>query len=139
MKSQLTGKDPDAGKDWRPKEKRWLDGITDSIDMNLGQLQEMAERQEDLTCCSPQGHRVTHNLVTEHNQTNRMRIESPEINPHKYSQLTFNKGIKYTLRKWVSPTNSVAKTRYPHAKEYQEKKKTSKWIKDLHVRPLQNS
>ena len=38
--SQLTGKDPDAGKDWRLKEKgaaeiSWLDGITDSVDMNL--------------------------------------------------------------------------------------------------------
>ena len=33
------GKDPDAGKDWRQKEKRvtrmrWLDGITDSMDRN---------------------------------------------------------------------------------------------------------
>ena len=36
-KSQLIGKDPDAGKDWGQKEKgvkqrlRWLDGITDSM------------------------------------------------------------------------------------------------------------
>ena len=42
-KSRLTGKDPDAGKDWRQKEKRrqrmrWLDSITDSMDMNLGEL-----------------------------------------------------------------------------------------------------
>ena len=35
VKSQLIGKDPDAGKDWRQKE-RWLDGITDAMDMNLG-------------------------------------------------------------------------------------------------------
>ena len=38
-KSQLIGKDPDAGKDWRQEEKgwqrtRWLDGITDSMDMS---------------------------------------------------------------------------------------------------------
>ena len=36
--SWLIGKDPDAGKDWRPEEKgttemRWLDGITDSMDI----------------------------------------------------------------------------------------------------------
>ena len=33
---------------------RWLDGITNSIDMNLGKLQEIV-RQGGLACCSPQG------------------------------------------------------------------------------------
>ena len=31
---------------------RWLDGITDSLDMNLSKLQE-SEGQESLVCCSP--------------------------------------------------------------------------------------
>ena len=40
----LTGKDPDAGKDWSQKEKgwqrkRWLDSITDSMGMNLSKLE----------------------------------------------------------------------------------------------------
>ena len=44
VKSQLTGKDPHAGKDWG-QEKRRLDGITDSKDMTLTKLQEMVDRE----------------------------------------------------------------------------------------------
>ena len=65
MKSQLIGKDPDSGKDWRKKEKRqqkmrWLDGIIYIVDMSLSNLWEIVK---DIEPWYDAVHRVTKSLT----------------------------------------------------------------------------
>ena len=67
MKNWLIRKDPDAGKIWRQEEKgmidmRLLDGITDSVNMSLSELQEIVKGSE---ACVLQSR---HDWVTEQQQ-----------------------------------------------------------------------
>ena len=78
VKNWLIGKDPDAGKDWRQKEKRaaeseMLNGITDSMDMSLSKLREMVKDREAWhAACSPQGHKESN--MTEQLNNNKYFI-----------------------------------------------------------------
>ena len=62
VKSRLTGKDPDAGKDWGQEEKGATEDETvgwhhQANGPELGQTLRDGEGQGDLVCCSPWGHK----------------------------------------------------------------------------------
>ena len=71
-KSWLIGKDPDAGKDWGQEEKGasedemvWLDGITDSVDMNLSNTGRWWRTEKPGMLQSMWSQRVGQDLATE--------------------------------------------------------------------------
>ena len=68
MKGRLIGKDPDAGQDWWQR-MRWLDGIADAMDINLGKLQEMV-RAGGPGVLQSVGSRVGHDWATEQQRAN---------------------------------------------------------------------
>ena len=51
---------------------RWLDGITDTMDMNLGKLQEMVRDREAWRAESTGSQRVRHNWATEQQQHRKL-------------------------------------------------------------------
>ena len=70
-KNRLIWKDPDAGKDWR-REKgrqrmRWLDDITDAMDMSLSRLRELVMDREDWHATIHGSQRGGHDWTTELN------------------------------------------------------------------------
>ena len=82
VKSQLTGKHLNAGKDWRQEEKRltehemvgwhhWLNGH---------EFEKTQENGEGQGCCSPWGRRVRHNWVTELSQQNIVQKSHGHLN-----------------------------------------------------------
>ena len=61
VNDRLTGKDPDAGRDWGQEEKgatedEMVDGVPDSMDTSLSKLWRQW-RTGKLACCHPWGHK----------------------------------------------------------------------------------
>ena len=106
-KNCLTGKDPDAGKDWRQEEKGKTDEIVGSHHRLDGcefeQAPGIGDGQGSLVCCSPSGHRVRHDWATELNW-----------NIHITDSLSLQNSITENNKvvKWVQAPNLVLKTWY---------------------------
>ena len=79
MKSQLVGKDPDAGKDWEQEEKGMTEdemvGRHHRLNVHgLEQTQGDSEGQGNLACCSPWGHKKVDKTSWLNNKHSRKRI-----------------------------------------------------------------
>ena len=88
VESRLIGIDSDAGKGWGQKEKRreegqrWLDGITDSVDMSLSKLQEIVKDRE---AWHAEVHGVAKSPTWLSNQTTRVLLKNKVNNFWTYA------------------------------------------------------
>ena len=84
VKSQLVGKDPDAGKDWGQEEMgvaehemvrqhHWFNGH------EFEQTPGGSGGQKSLACCSSWGRRVRHNLATEQQQSQKIESATADM------------------------------------------------------------
>ena len=62
---------------------RWLDGITDSMDMNLSKLREIVKDSEAWGSCSQGLQKIRHDLATEQLQMYKKYITNENNNNKK--------------------------------------------------------
>ena len=115
-KSWLTGKDPDAGKDWRQEERGWQDEIVGWHHQLDGHAFKHAPGVGDgpgsLAYCSPWGRRVRHDRVTALTDCNEARMSTLKFWSSRENLFRFTIPFPslinhFSLIKWVQVNSSV--------------------------------
>ena len=110
-KSQLIGKDPDAGKDWRQEKKReqrmsWLDSITVSLEMSLNKFWEIVKDRE-VWCAAVPGVVKSHRGLSDWTETSHF-LDSTYIS----MDMSFGKLWELVMDReaWCAAVQGVAKS-----------------------------
>ena len=80
--------------------KRWLDSITNRMDMNLGKLQELSKEHENLACCSPWCHE----------ESNKTWWPTIILILQSSSQLLATRILRELLHLYISEYNTAVKS-----------------------------
>ena len=113
-KSQLIGKDSDAGKDWRQEEKGMtkdeMVGWHHQLNVHKFEQTQDSEGQGSLACCSPRDHRIGHDLATELQWVCSFRRDSPDTSLFPYqvhlSIGTTSQNAKSFVSSWAQRNES---------------------------------